>query len=370
MKDLLLENQTKIQMNSEESHQSQNNFGLGLLVSFIKHKYLAFAGIFVFFVFGFFAASSLQANQAHAAAAFVQAQNGIGTTTAAATYSPVATANNLMIAVCATRAGSATLAVSGWTALTSGTSTNITQRVFYKIAAGGESAISCTGGTTRTSIIIYEVSGIDTSSPLDIEGTAATGTGTAPTTNASTPNNANSFVFAAISHAGSTSGTISYASWLSSFTEPANADIAAGTGTTRLGNAASYLIRTSAASTSTGATVTNVGASDPYVSKLVAFKTKLVTISGRLYSDEGTTGLSCATNQVSISVNGGASSNATCGDSPTGTFTFSNIDPAAADVFTVFLNTNGGNKAVAVTTSAGDGNYGIGFVSKQAHCAQ
>lgn len=77
-----------------------------------------------------------------------------------------------------------------------------------------------------------------------------------------------------------------------------------------------------------------------------------VTVSGRLYSDEGSTGLSCASNTISYSINGSAPANATCGDSPTGSYSFSAI-LSAGNIITVYLNTGGGNKAVTVARASG-----------------
>src|SRR5688572_5188599 len=58
-------------MSKGEHLQGQNSLWDSCLVSILKHKNLALAGVFVFFVAGFFAISSLQAYKVEAAVTLV-----------------------------------------------------------------------------------------------------------------------------------------------------------------------------------------------------------------------------------------------------------------------------------------------------------
>jgi hypothetical protein len=84
-----LETQIKTQMNKEGEPQDQNSLGRNWLVSIMKHKNLAFAGVFVFFVVGFFALSSINANKAEAAISLK----------AAGTWNTVITTDNVTVAI-------------------------------------------------------------------------------------------------------------------------------------------------------------------------------------------------------------------------------------------------------------------------------
>jgi len=83
-----------------------------------------------------------------------------------------------------------------------------------------------------------------------------------------------------------------------------------------------------------------------------------ITISGTVYSDEGTTTMT-GTPAVRIKVNGAGSYTA---NASSGAYSIPNITiGAGGDVVTVFLDTNGGNKAVTITRAADTSSNITGF---------
>jgi uncharacterized delta-60 repeat protein len=76
------------------------------------------------------------------------------------------------------------------------------------------------------------------------------------------------------------------------------------------------------------------------------------TISGRVYSDEGTTPMTGTARTVSLTVNGGAYDYTTTTNPVDGTFSISVVPMPAGDVFTLFLDDET-EKAVTVTRLAG-----------------
>lgn len=103
------------------------------------------------------------------------AASSASTTSLIATYSPAATVNRLLVAICFTR-GDVLTNPAGWT-----TAVNVDNlvnndelRIAYKIAVGGETDVEFTWAANDTAgLSIFEVSGNDASSPLD--RTASTG---------------------------------------------------------------------------------------------------------------------------------------------------------------------------------------------------
>ncbi len=93
------------------------------------------------------------------------------------------TANNLIVAVCATR-DSTTISISSPSGFSSAINTagTPTQGIFYKVAGAGDTSITCSfsGSNTRMGLQIFEYSGTDTTQATILDGTAENnGNGTA-----------------------------------------------------------------------------------------------------------------------------------------------------------------------------------------------
>jgi hypothetical protein len=139
--------------------------------------------------------------------AFVQTTTGTSTTNSVtATFAAAATANNLIVAIAAARDNGDTITLTApmgfSTAINSsgagaGDGTPA-QAIFYKIAAGGEMAITVTSSAADTlGLHIYEYSGINTASPLDATGSAS-GTTATPSSGSVTTTNANDLLIAGL----------------------------------------------------------------------------------------------------------------------------------------------------------------------------
>lgn len=104
---------------------------------------------------------------------------GTGTTQAATI--PAATAGNVLVAICGNRGTSASMTVSSPTGFTqairqSGTPS---QGIFYKVALGGETSVTCSFGVSgRNAIQVFEISGLVT--PI-VAGNVRTSSGTSST---------------------------------------------------------------------------------------------------------------------------------------------------------------------------------------------
>ena len=148
--------------------------------------------------------------KAYAAGAFVQ-QSPVSIATnnsnsQAATLPTAATAGNLLVIVCSVGA-SATVSVSGFSTAAASVSGTVSQGIFYKIAAGGETSITCDSSVRTKNGVgahLYEYSGINTLSTLDTSGTAG-GTGTAVNSGSATPTSSSSLIFTAFT---SNAGTV------------------------------------------------------------------------------------------------------------------------------------------------------------------
>lgn len=215
-----------------------------------------------------------------AAPALVQTANTAihNSTTVTATFAAAATANNLLIAIC----GAESTAITG----PSGFSTAINQSgtpsqgIFYKIAAGGETGISCTSTNTFMGIHIYEYSGMQTSSVLEGTPGSNTGTSTAPTTGSTTTTTAETLLIGGIT----LDGQATYSAWTNTFTEQNDFLIAAGTPGSRhaFGGATRSVV--SAGTYSTGATSTVNGV---WRGQIAAFKTAIGALSVDIVNASG-----------------------------------------------------------------------------------
>ncbi|MCK5475338.1 MAG: hypothetical protein KAI71_02010 [Candidatus Pacebacteria bacterium] len=77
--------------------------------------------------------------------------------------------------------------------------------------------------------------------------------------------------------------------------------------------------------------------------------------SGRIFTNEGTTGLDCTTSRtVSLKVNGTGADTVECSNSPSnGSFSFTGVSASAGDIVTVYID---GESEKAVTVTESDGN--------------
>jgi len=195
-----------------------------------------------------------------------------------AAFGAGATAGNLLVAVCATSANT-TLSISS----PSGFSTAISQSgtpsqgIFYKIAAGGETTITCSFGATATvGVHIYEYSGIDSSSPLDATG-STTGSGTSVSSGSVTTSNANNLLFSAIVSAFNGNGSsANFSSWTNSFVERSDFSNGGGSPSARSTYAGTDRIVSTTGTYSTGATASGSGS---WRGQIVAFKEASVSNS-------------------------------------------------------------------------------------------
>ncbi len=212
-------------------------------------------------------ASVVNAPPAVAAAAIVQsgnANNNGGSSPISLSFGSAATAGNLLILICGYNGTSSFTPTSGFSTAIANSGT-VSQGIYYKVAAGGESSLTCTytgaaGGTG--SIQIYEVSGLRTLNPLDGTGTASGSSGTGSSGSVTTTY-ANTFLIASLTSA--TSGGIS--GWTSSFTAGQSGQTG-GKPSTRTSYASAYRSVTATGSYSTTASTPN----DAWRGHIAAFK--------------------------------------------------------------------------------------------------
>lgn len=156
--------------------------------------------------------------KAHAAASLTQTatNQSNNSATITATFGAAATANRLLIAVCNAGINVSLVVPTGFSTAISQAATPNSQAIFYKVAAGGETSVTCgTGGTaTFIAVHIYEYSGVQTTSPLGLTG-SANGTGTAVSSGSITTTTAESLLFAAVTIQANTA----FSAWNNSFTE-------------------------------------------------------------------------------------------------------------------------------------------------------
>lgn len=93
----------------------------------------------------------------------------------------------------------------------------------------------------------------------------------------------------------------------------------------------------------------------PYRDAIIAQKDTVVsgTVSGRIFTDEGTIGLDCSTPRtVALRVNGAGTYSASCSNSPSnGSYSIASVSLSAGDIITVFVS-GASEKAVTVTRSS------------------
>lgn len=199
-------------------------------------------------------------------------------TTITATFGVGATANRLLIAVCGAE-GTAITGPSGFSTAINQTGTP-SQGIFYKIATGGETGISCTSTSTFMGIHIYEYSGMQTTSVLEGTPGSNTGSGTSPSTGSTTTTTAETLLIAGITiDAQATFGT-----WTNSFTERNDLMIGAGTPGSRHAFGGADRSVVSAGTYSTAATASATGA---WRGQIAAFKTAIGALSVDIVDGSG-----------------------------------------------------------------------------------
>jgi hypothetical protein len=208
----------------------------------------------------------LQSNrQVHAAASLVQVNStNSGTSPVSLTYT-TPTSGHLLVVICGTDAAATITGPSGFsTAINE--SGDPAQGIFYKVSAGSEGSVSCsfsTGG--QHAIQIYEYSGTEDVSPLDIAvSTGSTGSTSPASSGSVTTRNTNDLLLAAVmSDASSGIG-----SWSNSFIQETSTT-SGGKPSTRLDTASADL---SVSSTGTYSTAPAVSSGSNWRGQIVSFK--------------------------------------------------------------------------------------------------
>lgn len=222
------------------------------------------------------------AEQASAAAtlvntAFIQSNNS---STLSASYPTAAVAGNLLIVVCAADLSVTFTTPTGFSVAISQSGTP-SQVIYYKIAAGGETAIDCTFSTsTFVGMHIYQYSGIDPNSVLLTTG-SATGTGTAVGSGSVTTSVADALLFTAVSVLSNTA----YSTWSNSFTERADFPTTGGNPNARKTYGAADR---SVTATGTYSTTATAGLSGVWRGQIVAFRLGTPVLSVDIVDATGT----------------------------------------------------------------------------------
>lgn len=148
--------------------------------------------------------------------AIVQSAIGAANASSVTATLTAATANNTLVAFAYTNSGSGNPVISGFTRNImlpySGTAQSI--NFYTKVAAGGETAITMTGGNTISRIHVAEISGLMSSIATDGSNTNTASTVTNISTNSITTTNANDIILVCAGTATGESGTMS---WSNSF---------------------------------------------------------------------------------------------------------------------------------------------------------
>ena len=203
-------------------------------------------------------------------------QDTDGDCTATATIT-TATADNLLIGVCAGEAqfAAASLSMSGYTSAVGPTSnSNLTQEIYYKIAAGTETSVSCTNSTGSANVVVwltvFEYSGMETTGVVDQTATSTGSSSTPSTGTTGTTTVADSLLIAGLY----TDSDSTYSSWTNSFTEESE-QTQPNPGASASGTASRIVSSTGTYSTS--ATATN---SSSWIGQIATFKSGSGGVSG------------------------------------------------------------------------------------------
>ncbi len=148
--------------------------------------------------------------------------SGVSVNTITATF-PIgsATAGNLLVATFVTSTTPGTITgFSGWTLVTSATSSSATTYMYYKVASGGETALTIsTVNTINLYLSLVEIAGFTTTPSLNVSSsnTAANGSSSVSTTSSTGPTNTvtPAFAIVGIGHNGANDPS----SWTDSYVE-------------------------------------------------------------------------------------------------------------------------------------------------------
>ncbi len=227
----------------------------------------------------FFFGLSPGVEKVQAAVSFVQtawdtAQPG---TSVSATFASGVMANNLIVAICAAH-DSSTFSIDGFTAAINQTGTP-SQGIFYKIADGGETTITCQSSVnTRLGLHIYEYSGIDISSPFAVAGFAS-GSSDTPSSGTVTTNVNNLLIVGVVLNA-----KTDISGWTNTFVERNNFINTGAPGSRSCYGGADKI------ATAVGAYETSVtaAASGNWRGQIVAFKSETIVPPATWKEDEDT----------------------------------------------------------------------------------
>ena len=219
--------------------------------------------------------------QKASAIALDQTANGqtAGGTSVSATLTSVA-AGNTIVAVCgATTNVTLAMTTSGFSSAINQSGTP-SQAIFYKVATGGETTITCNSGasSTRLGIHAYNYSGMETTSVLDGTPGSNTGTSTTPSTGSTTTTLASTVLVGGITTAGDTG----FATWTNTFTERNDFQNSGNPGL-RGGYGGADRIVSSTGTYSTGATITSFA----WRGQIAAFKGTIGALSVDIVNGSG-----------------------------------------------------------------------------------
>jgi len=294
---------------------------------------------------------------ARAAASYVQSDacNVSNSSSCSPTLTSGATANNLLVAFCASRNSVTLTDLSGWTLIQRNESATPSAESWYTIASGGETSITCTASTgTYVTGILLEYSGIDTASPLDNSNTAG-GSGDTTAECPSVTNASGTDLYVALLQFRANSNI---SSWSNSFNE--REDLNTGSGANRNIVAAADKV-----ATGTQSTVATSGSSGAWRCHAASFNEGAVspTVSGGCFTDE-TEGTPCTddgSNQIKVAVNGSVNSGVDTVVDGSWSFTLSST-PSTGAILVFFIDGEATESEEATTVVKYDGSGDINLV--------
>lgn len=208
----------------------------------------------------------------------VEAAQNTGLATVTASHSAAAAGNTLILLVASddyrTTAGGGRPESSGYALVTGGSQqTFLGHYMWTKVASGGETSVQYTIGSAATSCWeLYEVSGLDTVTPVDVSnGQFAQSASLTYTTPSITPTAGDRWILGSIGGSRGSSGMTDLNTWLSSFTELNDTATVLGSGTRDIVGAAALTVTANGSTAySTGATYN--AAPDARTAIIAAFK--------------------------------------------------------------------------------------------------
>lgn len=189
------------------------------------------------------------------------ATNNAGTSVTA-TFDSNPAAGNLLVAICG---GRDSVSISGPNSFSTAISQTGTpsQAIFYKVAAGNETSLTCTSGSTRLGIHAYEFSGVETASPLEATG-SSNGNGTGAASGSVTTTSDETLLIVGVTLNANTN----FSAWSNSFTGHNSFQSGGAAGSRSAYGGASR----SVTSVGTYSTTASVGSSAAWRGQIAAFK--------------------------------------------------------------------------------------------------